>query len=237
MRRSTARLQILPWNLGPLQGDLQSKLISGRCWFHPSQFHVAEAYQRAVLFNKDTFEEEEHRLHSLVCSCAKRLRVGTRRSGCSGTVPVDTTPHRTHILLTPSAFYAASLFLLVKIDTSYQASGNRCEACAVPHMDAQCLAQAVAKAQGFVSRSFVRPFRKSFFHLMCCLVTSVPLLSAPHLLLQYQSHPHHRPRISSTTTLVGTQSTHCATPLVSALSASWGDTIHDTVPETSGGRP
>ena len=115
MRRSTARLQILPWNLGPVQGDLQFKLISGRCWFHPSQFHVAEAYQRAVLFNKDTFEEEGHRLHSLVCSCATRLRVGTRKSGCSGTVPVDTTPHRTHILLTPSAFYAVSLFLVGKL--------------------------------------------------------------------------------------------------------------------------
>ena len=53
----------------------------------------------------------------------------------------------------------------------------------------------------------------------------------------HHHHAHHRPRISSTTTLAGTQSTQSATPLVRALSGSLAETFHDTVPESSGGRP
>ena len=123
---------------------------------HPSPQHkflVAEAYHCAVLFNKDTFEEGGHRLHSLVCSCAKRLRVGTRWSGCSGTVPVDTT------FFSLPAHSTQGRLHVGQSSASCQATGNRCEACTVPHSDAQCLVQDRAKAQGFVSRSFVRPFR------------------------------------------------------------------------------
>ena len=134
-------------------------------------------------------------------------------------------------------------FYVGQSNASYQASGNRCEACAdARHV--QILTQTSnvwpktePRLKDWCHVRLCALFAEVSFIACDCLVTSVPLLCAPHLhtLIPVSSSSPTENLINDDT---GWNTTvHKMRPLVGALSGSLADTIHDTVPETSGGRP
>ena len=161
---------------------------------------------------------------------------------------VDTTPHRLHIFSLPT-FHSVSHFQWDNLMLHFKHLETDAGACAASHFVVRCLmfgsralwAQDVAFIPSsricvtFVSASF----RKSACHRMTllCDFHATTFCSTPPLPIPVSSSSPTT-RISSTTTLVGTQhSTVGATPHVGAPAGFLADIIHDTHTQLAHGRP